>query len=189
MAKKYLNILKKNAMLIVLVLVYIFFVIMTGGGMFEPLNFNALITQNAYVFVLATGMLMCMLTGGNIDLSCGSFVCFLGAIGGILMQVKQINPGVSLLLMLLVGVIYGCVLGFLIAYVNIPPWIATLAGYLAFRGWGTALLSANSTTGSISFAAQQTFLNIFSGKLFATPAGTLNIVCWLLVLLVAWLLQ
>lgn len=177
MAKKYLNILKKNAMLIVLVLVYIFFVIMTGGGMFEPLNFNALITQNAYVFVLATGMLMCMLTGGNIDLSCGSFVCFLGAIGGILMQVKQINPGVSLLLMLLVGVIYGCVLGFLIAYVNIPPWIATLAGYLAFRGWGTALLSANSTTGSISFAAQQTFLNIFSGKLFATPAGTLNIVC------------
>ncbi|MBR4759080.1 MAG: sugar ABC transporter permease [Lachnospiraceae bacterium] len=164
-------------MLIVLVLVYIFFTIMTGGGMFEPLNFNALITQNAYVFVLATGMLMCMLTGGNIDLSCGSFVCFLGAIGGILMTVKQMSPGVSIIVMLLVGVIYGCVLGYLIAYVNIPPWIATLAGYLAFRGWGTALLSANSSTGSISFAAQKTFLNIFSGKLLATPVGELNIVC------------
>ncbi|MBR6328862.1 MAG: sugar ABC transporter permease [Lachnospiraceae bacterium] len=164
-------------MLIVLVLVYIFFTIMTGGGMFEPLNFNALITQNAYVFILATGMLMCMLTGGNIDLSCGSFVCFLGAIGGILMNVKQLSPGVSILVMLLIGIVYGCVLGYLIAYVNIPPWIATLAGYLAFRGWGTALLSANSTTGSISFAAQKTFLNIFSGKLFATPVGELNIVC------------
>ncbi|MCR5542847.1 MAG: sugar ABC transporter permease [Eubacterium sp.] len=177
MAKKYVDILKKNAMLIVLVLVYIFFVIMTSGGMFDPMNFNALITQNAYVFVLATGMLMCMLTGGNIDLSCGSFVCFLGAIGGIVMTTKQMGAGVSIGVMLLIGVIYGCVLGFLIAYVNIPPWIATLAGYLAFRGWGTALLSANSTTGSISFAAEKTFLNIFSGKLFSTPAGQLNIVC------------
>ena len=174
---KVLDVLKKNAMLIILVLVYIFFTIMTKGGMFEPLNFNALITQNAYVFVLATGMLMCMLTGGNIDLSCGSFVCFLGAIGGILMTTKQINPGISLILMLLVGVVYGAVLGYLIAYVNIPPWIATLAGYLAFRGWGTALLSANSTTGSISFAAQKGFLAIFSGKLFSSAMGTLNIPC------------
>ncbi|MBR0148722.1 MAG: sugar ABC transporter permease [Lachnospiraceae bacterium] len=165
-------------MLIILVLVYVFFIIMTKGGMFEPLNFNALITQNAYVFVLATGMLMCMLTGGNIDLSCGSFVCFLGAIGGILMTVKQMSPGASIAIMLLVGVIYGCVLGFLIAYVNVPPWIATLAGYLAFRGWGTALLASASTTGSISFAAQKTFLNIFSGKLFSTPVGEFNIPCF-----------
>ena len=78
MAKNYMDVLKKNAMLIVLVLVFIFFTVMTGGQMFQPLQFNALITQNAYVFILATGMLMCMLTSGNIDLSCGSFVCFLG---------------------------------------------------------------------------------------------------------------
>ena len=174
---KVLSVLKKNAMLIVLVLVYIFFTITTSGQMFQPMNFNALITQNAYVFVLATGMLMCMLTGGNIDLSCGSFVCFLGSVGGILMVVKQINPGVSILLMLLVGLVYGSILGYLIAYVDIPPWIATLAGYLAFRGWGTALLSANSTTGSISLAAQKGFLAIFSGKVFSTPVGKTNMVC------------
>ncbi|MCR5747427.1 MAG: sugar ABC transporter permease [Lachnospiraceae bacterium] len=174
---KVLNVLKKNAMLIALVLVYIFFTVMTGGQMFQPMNFNALITQNAYVFVLATGMLMCMLTGGNIDLSCGSFVCFLGAIGGILMTTKQMNPGISILIMLLVGVVYGAILGYLIAYVNIPPWIATLAGYLAFRGWGTALLSANSTTGSISLATQKGFLAVFSGKVFSTPVGKTNMVC------------
>ena len=177
MAKKYTDVLKKNAMLIVLVLVYIFFTVATGGGMFQAMNFNALITQNAYVFVLATGMLMCMLTGGNIDLSCGSFVCFLGAVGGILMSVKGMNVGVSLILMLIIGLIYGCVLGFLIAYVNIPPWIATLAGYLAFRGWGTALLASASTTGSISFAAQKPFLAIFSGKVFSTPVNQMNMVC------------
>ena len=174
---KAISVLKKNAMLIVLVLVYIFFTVMTSGQMFQAMNFNALITQNAYVFVLATGMLMCMLTGGNIDLSCGSFVCFLGAIGGILMTVKQVNPGVSVLVMLLVGIVYGVILGYLIAYVNIPPWIATLAGYLAFRGWGTALLSANSTTGSISLAAQKGFLAVFSGKVFSTPVGQMNAVC------------
>ena len=176
---KAITVLKKNAMLIVLVLVYIFFTAMTGGQMFQAMNFNALITQNAYVYVLATGMLMCMLTGGNIDLSCGSFVCFLGSIGGILMMVKQINPGISIILMLLVGIIYGVILGYLIAYVNIPPWIATLAGYLAFRGWGTALLSANSTTGSISLAAQKGFLAVFSGKVFSTPVNQMNIVCLL----------
>ena len=175
--KKYSELLKKNAMMIVLVLVYIFFTIMTDGQMFQPLNFNALITQNAYVYILAVGMLMCMLTGGNIDLSCGAFVCFMGAIGGILMVTKGVNTPVSILLMLVVGIIYGVILGYLIAYVNIPPWIATLAGFLAFRGWGTALLSANSTTGSIA-PFPDLFLKIFSGKIFSTPITQFNMVCF-----------
>ena len=83
--KKALDVLRKNTMMFVLVLVFLFFTVMTKGQMFTALNFNALITQNAYVYILATGMLMCMLTGGNIDLSCGSFVCLVGAIGGICM--------------------------------------------------------------------------------------------------------
>lgn len=174
--KKSLEILKNNAMLIVLVLVFIFFTAMTKGQMFQPLQFNALITQNAYVYILATGMLMCMLTGGNIDLSCGSVVCFLGAIGGVLMVTKGMNPFVSILAMLAVGIIYGCVLGFLIAYVDVPPWIATLAGYLAFRGLGTKILSDNSTTGSLA-PFPEGFLKLFSGKIFMSKMGTLNIPC------------
>ena len=175
--KKYSELLKKNAMMIVLVLVYIFFTIMTDGQMFQPLNFNALITQNAYVYILAVGMLMCMLTGGHIDLSCGAFVCFMGAVGGILMVTKGVNTPISILLMLVVGIIYGVILGYLIAYVNIPPWIATLAGFLAFRGWGTALLSANSSTGSIA-PFPDLFLKIFSGKIFSTPITQFNMVCF-----------
>ncbi len=177
MANNYLDILKKNAMLIVLVLVFIFFTVMTGGQMFQPLQFNALITQNAYVFILATGMLMCMLTGGNIDLSCGSFVCFLGSVGAVMLAVKNMNTGISIVLMLLIGVVYGCVLGFLIAYVNVPPWIATLAGFLAFRGLGTAILSNNSTTGSISLSNNEGYMALFSGKIFGTPVGQMNIIC------------
>ena len=177
MKKSTATILKENTMIIVLLLVYLFFTWQTRGAMFQPMNFNALITQNAYVYVLASGMLMCMLTGGNIDLSCGSFVCLLGAIGSYFMVVRGWNVPLSILLMLLVGIFYGIVLGFLIAYVNIPPWIATLAGYLAFRGLGTAVLSGNSKTGSISVSTLQGFLNVFSGKLFATKLNVLNVPC------------
>ena len=176
MKKDAKTLLKDNTMLIVLVLVFVFFTITTKGMMFQPLQFNALITQNAYVFILACGMLMCMLTGGNIDLSCGAFVCLVGAIGGYLMIVRELNIGVSIVLMLLVGVVYGCVLGFLVAYVEIPPWIATLAGYLAFRGLGTQILSANSSTGSLA-PFPDGFVNIFAGKVMGTKLGEMNMPC------------
>jgi len=149
MKKSTSQILKDNTMLIVLVVVYLFFTWRTGGAMFSAFNFNELITQNAYVFILASGMLMCMLTGGNIDLACGSLVCFLGAIGAYLMAVREMGPVVAIIAMLAIGIIYGCVLGYLIAYVNIPPWIATLAGYLAFRGIGKYILRCFSMTVSI----------------------------------------
>ena len=176
MKKDAKTVLKDNTMVIVLVLVYVFFMITTKGSIFMPMNFNALITQNAYVFILACGMLMCILTGGNIDLSCGSFVCLLGSIGGYFMVIRQMGTGVSIILLLLIGVAYGCVLGFLIAYVEIPPWIATLAGYLAFRGLGTQVLSSNSSTGSIA-PFPPSFLALFSGKVFSTKLNVLNTPC------------
>ncbi|MBR2257655.1 MAG: sugar ABC transporter permease [Blautia sp.] len=177
MKKNVSTVLKENTMLIVLAVVYVFFTIQTKGSMFMPMNFNALVTQNAYVYILASGMLMCMLTGGNIDLACGSFVCLLGAIGSYFMVIRGLGVGVSIALMLGIGILYGCLLGYLIAYLNIPPWIATLAGYLAFRGLGTAVLSANSSTGSISVKSMDSFLKVFSGKLFSTKMNTLNQPC------------
>lgn len=177
MKKSASQILKDNTMLIVLVLVYLFFTWRTGGSMFSPFNFNELITQNAYVFILASGMLMCMLTGGNIDLACGAFVCFLGAVGAYLMMIRGMGVGTSILLMLLIGIAYGCALGYLIAFIKIPPWIATLAGFLAFRGLGTNILSSNSSTGSISIKKAEGFLGLFAGKLFKTKMGVLNMPC------------
>jgi len=119
---------------------------------------------------------MCMLTGGNIDLSCGAFVCLLGALGGMMMVYWGMSTALSIVALLAIGVAYGCGLGAIIAYVRVPPWIATLAGYLAFRGLGTAILGVSSTN-SISFNSNQEFLSIFSGTLFKTPEGTLNWPC------------
>ncbi len=84
---------KKYTMIIVLVLVTAFFAWKTGGKILLPQNINNLIAQNAYVFVLATGMLLCILTGGNIDLSVGSVVCFVGAVGATLMENMGVNVG------------------------------------------------------------------------------------------------
>lgn len=170
---KTLEIFRKHTMKIVLVLIVIFFSVMTKGQMFAASSFQALIAQNAYVFVLATGMLMCMLTGGNIDLSVGSFVCFIGAIGGLMMVRGGMSVPVAMLLMVGAGVIYGIVEGFLIAYLNIPPWIATLAGYLAFRGWGTALLN-----GATIAPMPEGFIKMFNGSVPDLFGGAgLNITC------------
>ena len=83
---KILDILKKYTMVFALILVLIFFYITTGGKILFAQNINNLISQNGYVFVLSSGMLLCILTGGNIDLSVGSVVCFTAAIGAVIMS-------------------------------------------------------------------------------------------------------
>ena len=88
---KFSEVLKKYTMIIALAVIVILFTVNTGGKMLLPQNVNNLIAQNAYVFILATGMLFCILTGGNIDLSVGSVVCFVGAVGGKMM----IESGIS----------------------------------------------------------------------------------------------
>ena len=88
----------------------------------------------------------------------------------------MVNTPLTLLILIGIGILYGVILGYLIAFLNIPPWIATLAGYLAFRGAGTEILTSVSTTSAISnFPAD--FLAIFSGRVFESPAGILNIPC------------
>ena len=173
------KILKAHTMKIVLVLVVIFFWIMTkdSSSILMPANITALINQNAYVYVLATGMLMCMLIKGNIDLSVGSVVCFVDTIGAILMVKKGLPVPVVMLAMLVVGLIIGCFMGWVIAYLNIPPWIATLAGYLSFRGLGTAVVSGQT----IGIGQCESYLALFNGTIPALfSIGGLNGMCVLI---------
>jgi len=136
---KLTDILKKYTMVIALVLVVIFFYFTTDGKIMYAQNINNLIAQNAYVFVLAAGMLLCILTGGNIDLACGSVVCFIGGIGAVIMN-KNISPWVAVIVMIIGGILVGIWQGFWIAYVKVPPFITTLAGMFAFRGLANVVL-------------------------------------------------
>ena len=138
---KLLEFTKKYTMIIVLVLVFGLFAILTGGSILLPANISNIISQNAYVFILATGMLLCILTGGNIDLSVGSVVCFVGAVGAKLMVELKVPMILTVLIMLVVGTAIGAFQAFWIAYVRIPPFIVTLAGMLAFRGLSNVVLN------------------------------------------------
>jgi len=137
---KVMSFIKVNTMIIALVLVTGFFVWQTGGKILLPQNVSNLISQNAYVFILATGMLMCILTGGNIDLSTGSVVCFVGAVGASLMEKGNVNWVIAIILMLIMGTAIGAWQGFWIAYVRVPSFITTLAGMLIFRGLSNVVL-------------------------------------------------
>lgn len=149
---------KKYTMIIVLVLVTLFFAWRTGGKILLPQNVSNLISQNAYVFVLATGMLLCILTGGNIDLSVGSVVCFVGAIGATLMENHNWNPVIATIMMLIIGILIGVWQGFWIAFVRVPPFIVTLAGMLVFRGLSNVVL--NGLTVSLT---DKGFVKVFGG--------------------------
>ncbi|SDB19240.1 MULTISPECIES: multiple monosaccharide ABC transporter permease [unclassified Butyrivibrio] len=173
-----LGFLKKNTMIIVLIIVVAFFSWRTGGAILLPMNVSNLISQNAYVFVLATGMLLCILTGGNIDLSVGSVVCFVGAVGATLMVNMNIPIPLAILIMIALGTAIGAFQGFWIAFVRIPPFIVTLAGMLVFRGLSNVVL--NGLT--VSIKDKTTFVNLFGGgadcyihDIFGN--GTLNLTC------------
>ena len=106
---KGLDFIKRYTMILVLIVVTAFFAWRTGGAILLPMNVSSLISQNAYVFILATGMLLCILTGGNIDLSVGSVVCFVGAIGAVLMVNMKMNMWLAILIMFVIGTLIGLV--------------------------------------------------------------------------------
>ena len=173
-----LGFIKKNTMILVLIAVVAFFSFQTKGALLLPMNVSNLISQNAYVFVLATGMLLCILTGGNIDLSVGSVVCFVGAVGATLMVNKNLPIWASVLIMFVVGTLIGAFQGFWIAFVRIPPFIVTLAGMLAFRGLSNVVL--NGLT--ISIKDKSSFVNLFGGGADCyihdfIGNGSLNLTC------------
>ena len=135
------NNLKQYMMLVALVALVIAFQVLTKGVLLKPMNVSNLIFQNAYVVILAVGMLLCILTGGNIDLSVGSVVALIGACAGTFIITWGWNPHLAILICLGIGLLIGMWQGFWIAYVRIPAFIVTLSGMLVFRGLTLIVLS------------------------------------------------
>ncbi len=150
------TILKKYTMVFALVIVYLFFIILTGGKQILPANVSNLLLQNAYVLVMACGMLLCILTGGNVDLSVGSTVCLAAAVSGKMLQ-NEMPVILAILVPLLIAACIGAWQGFLIGYVHIPPFICTLAGMFLWRGVGRVVLGSRTIT-----FLNKSFLNLFT---------------------------
>lgn len=171
--------MRQYGMLIALVVIIIFFQILTGGRLLYPMNVSNIVFQNAYVVILATGMLLCILTGGNIDLSVGSIVAVVGACAGTFIISWGWDVYLSITLCLIISILIGMWQGFWIAYVKIPPFIVTLAGMLVFRG--LCLLILNGMTLAPFPSEYLVFSTGFIAKsskvvMFDT---TMNIVCFI----------
>lgn len=132
---------RQYMMLLMLIVIIAMFQVLTGGKLLKPMNVSNIIFQNAYVVILAVGMLLCIVGGGNIDLSVGSVVAFVGSCAGTFIISWKWNPYLSMLLCLGIGILIGIWQGFWIAYVRIPPFIVTLAGMLIFRGLTLVVLN------------------------------------------------
>jgi len=107
--------------------------------------------------VLAAGMLCCILTGGNIDLSVGSVVCFAASIGCVMMD-KGMNMWLAVLAMLAIGLAIGIFQGFWISKIHVPAFIATLSGMYAFRGLSNVVLQGYRVD-----ISNEQFLFLFGG--------------------------
>jgi putative multiple sugar transport system permease protein len=127
-----------------LIVVILFFEIVTEGILLKPLNISNLIAQNAYILILAIGMLLCILICGNIDLSVGSVAGFVGAVSAILLLKMNLPVCVSIGVSLLIGFAIGCFQGFIIAYIGVPAFITTLGGMLIFKGLTMVILNGTS---------------------------------------------
>ena len=135
--------MRQYGMMIMLIVVYVFFAILTGGKNLTPMNINNLIMQNGYVVILAVGMLLCVLTG-NVDLGVGSVVATCGAVAGTLIVDFGVSTPLAMLAALAVGAAFGVFVGFFVSELEIPPFIVTLATMLMGRGLCYVILKAQT---------------------------------------------
>ncbi|GAA2180883.1 sugar ABC transporter permease [Brooklawnia cerclae] len=131
--------LRQYGIMLALVVIVLLFQVLTDGKLLLPNNVASLMQQNAYVIVLALGMLM-IIIAGHIDLSVGSVVAFLGGVMGIAMMHWHLPWGVAVLIGVLLGLVVGAWQGFWVAYVGIPGFIVTLASMMLFRGLAIVLV-------------------------------------------------
>ncbi len=154
--------IREYGMYIALIVIMLIFTIFTNGRFLSPDNIANLINQMGYIAVIAVGMTLVIIIR-HIDLSVGYLSGFLGAIAAIVMVTGifgwHMPWYLAILLVLALGCLVGVLNGWLVATIGIPAFVATLAGWLAFRGaeqWSLA------STGTI-IIPDETFNSISNG--------------------------
>lgn len=135
--------LRAYIMIAVLGLIWAYFHWATDSIFLTPRNLSNLMTQMSVTAILAVGMLM-LIVSGNIDLSVGSVLGFAGGLAACSVTVWEYGLTAGIIAAISVGVLIGIFHGALTAYLNIPAFIVTLGGLLAWRGAVKWLLGGNT---------------------------------------------
>ncbi len=140
MSKKTRNITDTNLLLTITIVVffvmYIGAILIQGKGFLKPQTFFNILNANAALLILSCGMSLVMITGG-IDISVGGVTALVSMCCAVYLDYHGGNPVVAMLIALAIGLAFGLVQGFLIAYLDIQPFIVTLAGMFFARGMTT----------------------------------------------------
>ncbi|WP_336646798.1 multiple monosaccharide ABC transporter permease [Microbacterium sp. USHLN186] len=137
--------MRQIGIFLALIVIVVFFQVVTGGKLLTAGNVSNIIVQNSYILILAIGMVM-IIIAGHIDLSVGSVAAFVGAVSGVMVVHWGWPWWIGIIASLLVGALVGAWQGFWVAVVGIPAFIVTLAGMLLFRGLTQMVLSNTQIT-------------------------------------------
>jgi putative multiple sugar transport system permease protein len=137
--------IREYGMFIALFVIMGIFTATTKGVFISPRNISNLLNQTGYVAVLAVGMTLVIVIR-HIDLSVGFLAGFLGAIAAIALAFWHLPVYIVIPFVLLLGVLAGCITAFPVAQLGIPSFVASLAGWLIYRG---AILLVTLKTGTI----------------------------------------
>ncbi|EPX83682.1 multiple monosaccharide ABC transporter permease [Salipiger mucosus] len=135
--------LREYGLLFALIAIMVFFQIVTDGTLLRAINVTNLLLQNSYIVIMALGMLV-VIVSGNIDLSVGSVMGFIGALAAVMIVQWEQSVPVTALACIVAGGLIGAAQGYWVAYWKIPSFIVTLAGMLVFRGLSLWLLEGQS---------------------------------------------
>jgi putative multiple sugar transport system permease protein len=137
--------IREYGMFIALFVIMVIFTITTDGIFISSRNIANLLNQTGYIAVLAVGMTLVIVIR-QIDLSVGFLAGFLGAIAAIALQFWGLPVYVVIPLVLGLGVVAGLVTALPVAELGVPSFVASLAGWLIYRG---AILLVTVSTGTI----------------------------------------
>lgn len=168
--KKQLN----QTSFLLLITILLFFAMYAVGcilfkdqGFARTQNFLNLFISNAGLIVIGIGMTVVMITGG-IDISVGSFVAMGCMMLAWMMEKGGVGAVPAVLIVLITGILFGLVQGFLVAYMDIQPFIVTLAGMFFARGM-TAIISKDMIS-----ITNETFMAWAKVKIYLPFGGYMN---------------
>ena len=146
--------------IIIFVVMYLGAVLIQGGGFTKPQTFFNILNANAALILTSCGMSIVMITGG-IDISVGGVVALVSMCCAVYLDKHNGNVFVSILIALAIGLAYGIVQGFLVAYLDIQPFIVSLAGMFFARGMTTIVNSSPFNVENAAFVAlKNTRINV-----------------------------
>lgn len=137
--------IREYAMYIALFVIMVVFAILTKGVFISSRNLSNLLNQTGYIAVLAVGMTLVIVIR-HIDLSVGFLAGFLGAVAAIALSSWGLPTLIVIPMVLILGILAGLITAFPVAKLGIPSFVASLAGWLIFRG---ALQVVTAGTGTI----------------------------------------